>query len=81
MCEILPKSPKGGPKVEEGSSKTVSRTRPGGLLRKIGTVYFFQKDANTEYNSVSRFCPSSIAPATLLEVGANLVKNPNIAKV
>ena len=82
VAEFYQKSSKGDPKVEEGSSKTVCRTPPpGGLLSIIGFVFLFVKDARTGEKNQTRFCPSSIAPATLLEVRSNSLKNPNVAKV
>ena len=75
------KSPKGDPKVEEGRSKTVSRTPPGGLISTVRFDFFLQKEAKTGVENHDRFCPSSIAPATLLEVRGNSLKNQNMAKV
>ena len=57
-AKFYQKSPKGDPKVEEGSSKTVLRTPPPGrLLSKIGFVFFYKNMLKLELTIEPNFVP------------------------
>ena len=77
VTKVHPKSPKGGPKAPKRLPKSDQKGSVSGAIQFI----FLQKDAKTGVEKYDHKCPSSIAPAILLEVRGDSLKNPHVTKV
>ncbi len=78
VTKVHQKSPKGGPKAPKRLPKSDQK---GSVFGAFVRSADFKKESKTGVENYDHKCPSSIAPAILLEVRANSVKNPNVAKV
>ena len=78
VTKVNQKSPKGGPKAPKRLPKSDQQESVFGAFVRLAD---FKKNPKTEVENCDQKCPSSITPATLLQVRANSVKNPNVAKV
>ena len=78
VTKVHQKSPKGGP---EQSTTIQIRTLLGSVFEAFVRSADFEKVLKTGVENSVWKCPSSIAPATLLEVRGISLKNPNLTKV
>ena len=77
VAEVHEKVHRKSPKGDAGELQN-GVPHPPWRSRKMG---FLQNEANAWVENHDRCDASSVAPAKLLEAGADLLKNPNIAKV
>ena len=78
VTKIHQKSPKGAPKAPKRHPKSDKKEPVFGAFVRSADL---KKDAKTGVENYDHKCPSSIAPATLLEVRGISLKNPNLTKV
>ena len=78
VTRVHPKSPKGAPKAPKRLPKSEQKESVFGEFVRSAD---FKKESKTGVQNYDHKCPSSIAPAILLEVRVNSVKNPNVTKV
>ena len=71
VTKVHQKSTKGGPKAPKNSVPHPPRRRPSRYNR---VCFFLQKDTKTGVKNLTRFYPSSIAPAILLEPSGTPLK-------